>query len=170
MAENLFSAPIPGESLTRDPSSRMPCEMPPKFNTPNKALDHLFKVVTSENFIKNYMVVLEEDKKCHIDKVVVGMLSEGFLNGLWTVDMMMLLVEPLTIMMVWAAAQLRKSVSFSNDTGYEDRTGFEEIMGLVADEDIAEGPVETQELPPEEPAQQSPLTANVPQSPLTGGM
>lgn len=171
MATNLFDAPIPGQSLTTDPDSAGPWEMPPKFNNTNQALDHLFKVVTSQTFIRNYTTVLEEDKKCYIDQLAVHMLSEGFINGFWTVDVMMLLVEPLIIMLVWAAAQLHKNASFSNDTGYEDRTGFEELAGLVADDEIAEGPSETPEEPAEDQAPaQSPLTANVPQSPLTGGM
>lgn len=166
--EDIFSAPIPGQSLTRDPEMRGPWEMPPKLNTPNQALDHLFKVVTSPEFIKAYDKLLEEDRKFYVDELAVGMLQEGFINGLWTVDMMMLLVEPLIAMMVWAAAQLDRSPSFSTDTGYEDRTGFEEITGMVVEE-APEIPEEPQ-VAPEESPQTSALTANIPQSPLTGGM
>lgn len=169
--EDIFNAPIPGQSLTQDPDTRGPWEMPSKFSTANQAIDHLFTVVTSEEFIRSFSTLLQEDKKFHTDELVTNMLMEGFMNGLWTPDMMLLLVEPLTVMMVWAAAQLGRSPSFSNDTGYEDRTGFEGIVGLVADDEIAEGPVDVPEEPEEsqEPPQ-SPLTSNIPQSPLTGGM
>lgn len=167
--ENIFSAPIPGQSLTRDPEMRGPWEMAPKFNTPNQCLDHLFKVVSSRKFIKAYDKLLEEDKRFFVDELAVGMLQEGFLNGLWTVDIMMLLVEPLIAMMVWAAAQLDRSPSFSTDTGYEDRTGFEDLSGMVVEE-APEQPIEEPQEAPQEASQASPLTSNIPQSPLTGGM
>lgn len=166
--EDVFSAPIPGQSLTRDPEMRGPWEMPPKFNTPNQCLDHLLKVVTSKEFIRAYDKLLEEDKRFYVDELAVGMLQEGFINGLWSVDIMMLLVEPLIAMMVWAAAQLDRSPSFSTDTGYEDRTGFEEITGMVVEE-APTIPEEPQGSPEEAPIT-SALTANIPQSPLTGGM
>ncbi|AHK11875.1 hypothetical protein CHOED_015 [Vibrio phage CHOED] len=170
--ESIFNGPIPGQSLTQDPATRGPWEMPPKFTTANKALDHLFKVVTSKKFIQAYDKLLGEDKRFYTDELAANMLSEGFINGLWTVDVMVLLVEPLIAMMVWAAAQLGRSPSFSTDTGYEDRTGFEEIMGALEANEIPEAPQEDQEIPQDVPqeAPQSPLTSNIPQSPLTGGM
>lgn len=165
---NLFTTPVPGQSLTNDPDSRAPWEQPPKFNTVNQALDHLREVASSPKFIKDLDHLLQEDKKFFIDELVAGMLSEGFINGLWTVDSMLLLVEPLTVLMVWTAAQLDRSPSFSSDTGYEDRTGFESLIGevvqdiQVAEEEPVEAPQE-----PEEP--QSPLVQG-PQSPLVTGV
>lgn len=164
---DVFKGPVPGQSLTQDPEMRGPWESAPKFNTANQAIDHLFTVVTSKGFIDAFDTLLREDKRFYTDELVINMLSEGMMNGLWTPDLMMLLVEPLTIMMVWAASQLNRSPSFSNDTGYEDRTGFEELTGMVADVE-PEAPVEAPLETPEEP--QSPLTSNIPQSPLTGGM
>lgn len=163
---DILKGPVPGQSLTQNPEMRGPWEQAPKFNTPNKALDHLFTVVTSKGFMDSYDTLLREDKKFYTDELVANMLSEGFINGLWTVDMMVLLVEPLTVMMVWAAAQLRRSPTFSNDSGYEDRTGFEELTGLVT-EDV---PTQEPEVAPEEPQEaMSPLTSNIPSSPLTQG-
>lgn len=170
-AMQLMNAPIPGQSLTQDPSSRGPWERPPQFNTVNSALDHLHKTVTSKKFIQAYDKLLEEDRKFYVDTLVVGMLQEGFLNGLWTVDTMMLLVEPLTVLMVWTAAQLNRSPSFSTDTGYEDRTGFDEMMSFVDDDEV---PQPEPQMEPEDEPSAPPATAEnpaaVPQSPLVGGM
>lgn len=169
-AEQIFNGPIPGQSLTQDPEMRGPWEMPPKFNTPNQAIDHLFKVVTSRGFIKHLDNLLSEDKKFYIDEIASGMLSEGFMQGLWTVDVMMLLVEPLITLLIWDAAQLNLSPSFSNDTGYEDRTGFEDLTrDLVESDEVPEAPEETLE-EPEATRATSPLTSNIPSSPLTGGL
>lgn len=162
---DILKGPIPGQSLTQSPEMRGPWESAPKFTTPSQAIDHLFSTVTSKGFIEAYDTLLAKDKKFYTDELVTNMLSEGFINGLWTVDTMMLLVEPLTIMMVWCAAQLRRSPSFSNDSGYEDRTGFEELTGMIAEE-VPEAPEE----PAEEPQEaMSPLTSNIPSSPLTQG-
>lgn len=176
-AETIFNAPIPGQSLTQDPASRGPWEMPPKFPTVNMAMDHMFDVVTSKNFMQNYNKLLMEDKKFYTDEIVAGMLEDGFLNGLWSVDTMVLLVEPLTILMVWCAAMLNKSPSFATDTGYEDRTGFEELSDAMIDsvdtepspEEAAAEEVEPQPQPIVEELQAQPKAAPV--SPLvTGGM
>lgn len=173
-SETVFNAPIPGQSLTQDPGSRGPWEMPPKFTTTNQALDHLFNVVTSKNFIQSYGELLMEDKKFYTDELAAGILSEGFINGLWTTDTMMLLMEPLIILMVWAAAQLDKSPSFSTDTGFEDRTGFEALTDIVVEDIPEEPPVEPEEVP-EEPTEPTPpivsqLEGGQQTSPLVGGM
>ena len=175
--EDLFNAPIPGQSLTQDPNSRGPWEMPPKFNSVNAATDHLFKTIMSPSFIDALSTIASEDKKFYVDELVAAILSEGFLNGLWTVDAMLLLVDPLTAMLVWAYSHLDASPTFSTDTGYEDRTGFEDLVSeALGDTDTPTAPTATQEIP-EDPQEtqgptgaQSPLTSNVPQSPLTGGL
>jgi hypothetical protein len=170
-AEGIFSGPIPGQSLTADPSSPAPHELPPKFTTVNQASDYLYNIVTDKKFIKNYATLLQEDKKFYVDALVYNMLSEGFINGLWTVDLMVLLVEPLTILMIWVAGLLDKSPSFTTDTGYEDRTGYEELMSALDAEEVVEEPEEVVEEAPVEPeAPTSPLTNQVPPSPLTGGL
>lgn len=167
--ENIFNGPIPGQSLTQDPDSRGPWEMPPKFSNPNQAIDHLFRVVTSTSFIRNLDTILQEDKQFYLDEIASSMVEEGFMNGLWTPDIGLLIIEPLIIMLVWASAQLNRSPTFSNDTGYEDRTGYENLTGAVMD--APEGPVEEQ-VEPEEFSETtpSPLVSNIPQSPLTGGL
>lgn len=172
--EQLFSAPIPGQSLTDDPLARKPWEMPPKYSSSGKALDHLFNTITEKKFMRAFHKLVKEDKKFFVDIIAAQMLQEGFLNGLWTVDLMVILVEPLIIMLVWLASTMDLSVSFSTDTGAEDRTGFEDIFGSLVgfNEAAAESEAEAegtdvsdvgmQEQPTEQPA---PM-----QSPLVGGM
>lgn len=173
---NYFNAPIPGQSLTQDPASGGPWERPPKFNTVNQAVDHMFQVVTSRGFMHSYDKLLAEDKKFYIDELISGMLSDGFMKGLWTVDTMTLMVEPMTVLMVWVAAQLNRSPSFSTDTGFEDRTGFEDLIGMTdelsqfdegdeSQQDTQEAPQDTQQSPLVQ-GNQSPL---VQQQPVSGG-
>lgn len=177
--EQLFNAPVPGQSLTRSPEAKGPWEMPPKLTTPEEAMDHMLGVIMSKKFAQNLATLLRKDKKAHIDKIASQMVQEGFIGGLWTVDIAMLIIEPVLCMLVFAAAQLDASVSFSTDSGYEDRTGFDYLTDAVMDadpevnanmgipaEEISEtkGAVEESQPTPEVPAQPP-----APISPLIGG-
>lgn len=186
--DQLFNAPIPGQSLTDDPNARKPWEMPPQFATSGKALDHLFKTVTNKKFMQAFNKLIKEDKKFYVDTIACQMLQEGFLNGLWTVDLMITLIEPLITTLVWLASTMDLSVSFSTDTGAEDRTGFEDIFGGLMDfeaaasqnqaevdgEDVSqEGQMGATPAPavPEQVAPEAQAAAPAaPQSPLVGGM
>ena len=176
--DQLFNAPIPGQSLTEDPSSRKPWEMPPKFPEIGGALDHLYNTVTGKKFMRAFNKLIKEDKKFFIDRLASQMLQEGFLHGMWTVDMMLSLVEPLMTMLVWLASTMELPVSFSTDTGAEDRSGFEDIFGDLVGfnegADVAEAEAEGSPVEPEilqEPVQQAAVALAAPQqSPLVGGM
>lgn len=179
--EQLFNAPVPGQSLTRSPEQKGPWEQPPKFIDPEDALDHLFGVVMSKQFASHLATIVSKDKKAFIDRIASSMLQEGFLNGLWTVDMMMLLVEPLVIMLVYAASLLDATVSFSTDSGYEDRTGFDyftdAVLGQPADDAMIQQPTsedkaEASEATGDNQGTESPTAPNPTaprQSPLVGG-
>ena len=181
--DQLFNAPIPGQSLTEDPAARKPWELPPKFSSAGAALDHLYKAVADKKFMDAFNKLMKEDKQFYVDRIAAQMLQEGFLHGLWTVDLMITLVEPLIILLVWTASLMDLSVSFSTDNGSEDRTGFEDVFGgLVGFEeaaqetqDIADGQDVSQAgmeppVPDAQPAAQTQPTAPAMQSPLVGGM
>ncbi|WFZ78503.1 hypothetical protein MQM1_020 [Aeromonas phage vB_AsaP_MQM1] len=182
--DQLFSAPIPGQSLTEAPDSRRPWELPPKFNTSGQALDHLFNTIIGKKFQRNFHKLMKEDKQFFVDRIAAQMLQEGFLNGLWTVDLMLVMVEPLIIMLVWLSSTMDLTVSFSTDNGSEDRTGFEGIFEAMmggpvgfddaaqATEDAAQGP-DAASQGAGQPAEQPQATPSAQQgmvSPLVGGM
>lgn len=169
--EQLFTGPIPGQSLTRSPDQRGPYEQPPKFARAEDALDHLLLMVTDKKFIKNYAFLLRKNKQLKLDKMVSAVLQQGFVHGLWTVDVAMLLVEPLLCLMVWAAAQQDASVTFSTDTGYEDRTGFDYVTNaLVGDPNVIANdmPATNEELLDEKAKGVTDDSTPAPQSPLLG--
>lgn len=179
-AQGLFSGPIPGQSLTRSPDQKAPFELPPKFADTDAALDHLLMMVMDKKFIKNFSVLVKKNKKLFVDKMASAILQKGFVHGMWTVDTMMLLVEPLICLLVWAAAQLDATVSFSTDTGYEDRTGFDfvtdALLGSPNDQMITHetsddvvatkqtAVAEAEQQPTEAPRQEAAMA-----SPLVGG-
>ena len=130
-SDGLFSGPIPGQSLTRSPDQRGPHEMPPKFADSTAAMDHLLMMVMDKKFTRNYGYLVSKNKKLFVDKMASAILQQGFVHGMWSVDTAMLLIEPLICLLVWKAANMDATVSFSTDTGFEDRSGFDYVVGQM---------------------------------------
>lgn len=175
--DDLFSAPIPGQSLTQDPSSRGPWEMPPKYNVVSSALDSLYKNLTSPEKLRSLATLTEDSAGFSLDGLASTIIEEGITEGHWTPDVAILLVEPLIILLVDLCCLVGNKPKFSNDNGLEDRTGYEEYVSSVVDSVPA--PVESPVEPTTDPVTPPPMTPTapqvnqapqLPQSPLVGGM
>ena len=84
--------PIPGQSLTSDPSDPAPYEKPPEFVNLEEAQEWVFDTLTDS-----------ETNDAMLDLIVSGVpleivaqqfLFAGMASGKWNVDLMMLLIEP----------------------------------------------------------------------------
>lgn len=88
----MFEAPIPGESLTKEPGNA-PWEQPPKFNTPNEALAFYFKRMGDEEKMDDLLFVL--DQGMPLSSLVEIILSSGVMEGYHTIDVSMLIAPVL---------------------------------------------------------------------------
>lgn len=93
-----FEKPIPGESLTNDPASPMPFEGPPEITQPAEGINYLFLMLTSEEAYPDIMSSIREEVP--LSEVAQLILFEGFMQGKWNPDMLMLLFEPLIYMLM----------------------------------------------------------------------
>ena len=108
-----FDRPMPGESLTRDPDDRMPFEQPPKFTDRNDALEYHFELFTEED---NYAGIIEAlESGVSIMEVVQVFLMQGFRDGLYNPDMMLMLAEPLAYMIAALAERAEVEFTIMND-------------------------------------------------------
>ena len=108
-----FDRPLPGESLTRDPDDRMPFEQPPKFTDRNDALEYHFELFTEED---NYAGIIEAlESGVSIMEVVQVFLMQGFRDGLYNPDMMLMLAEPLAYMIAALAERAEVEFTIMND-------------------------------------------------------
>ena len=89
-----FKRPIPGQSLTSDPDNPMPFERPPQYTTVEAALEHYFEMFTQEKIYEGILDALLDDVP--IMDIVKPLIFQGFQEGLFNPDMMLLLAEPLT--------------------------------------------------------------------------
>ena len=108
-----FDRPLPGASLTRDPDDRLPFEQPPKFTDRNDALEYHFELFTEEDNYAGIMEALESGVS--IMEVVQVFLMQGFRDGLYNPDMMLMLAEPLAYMVAALAERAEVEFTIMND-------------------------------------------------------
>ena len=87
-----FEQPVPGESLTSNPEAPWPWEKPPQYTTVQDASEFLFTQLTQE---ENYVNLLEvAGGGVPLMNIARVMLTDGFQNGLWNPDLLLILIEP----------------------------------------------------------------------------
>ena len=111
--------PIPGQSLTNDPEQPWPWEGQPKFSDMNDALEYFFDKFTEEELFEDLMDLLEDGVP--VMSLVEIFLQQGFQEGLFNPDLMLLLAEPLAYMLIALAERQMIDVVIMDEEG-EPRT------------------------------------------------
>jgi len=90
--------PVPGQSLTTSPEEARPFEQPPEFTDFRDALDF----TTSELLLEENLVPLLQAMGggVPIVDIVTQLAYVGFREGKWNPDMVLLLVEPLSYVLI----------------------------------------------------------------------
>ena len=94
--------PIPGQSLTNSPDQPYRWEKPPEYANPKEAMLYVFETLTVPETTTNMLMSLNNGVGV-IDIASITLYS-GFLEGKWSPDVMMLLMEP-TMYMIMALAE-----------------------------------------------------------------
>jgi hypothetical protein len=129
-----FERRIPGQSLTNDPENPKAFEKPPQYTDRTEVLENYFEMLTEEETYLSIMDSLEEGVT--VMEIVQVLIFQGFQDGLFNPDMMLMVAEPLAYMI--AALAERADVDFvimDDDDEDEDE-----------DEDDADLPVLNQKL------------------------
>lgn len=112
----------PGQSLTNDPANPKPFEKPPEYTSHRDAIEYLFIRFTEEAF---YIPAMREIKKgVPIMELVQLVLFKGYMEGKWQTNLMMLLVEPATYMLMALAE--RAGIDYVIYTGEEEDEAIED--------------------------------------------
>jgi len=93
-----FDRPIPGQSLTNSPDQKYPWETPPQFTNVTEAQLYLFAELTQKDRFVALTNALAD--KVPVDILTRTILFEGFSRGLWSIDLLMLLIEPLAVIIM----------------------------------------------------------------------
>lgn len=94
----LMTAPIPGQSLTQSPESRLPYETPPKFNDLQDFIDETFLRLTDEDALPDLLDSLRMGLP--VEHVAEKYLEKTFQEGEITPDMVLLAIEPVIYMLI----------------------------------------------------------------------
>jgi len=89
---------IPGQGLTTDPDSPMPWEQAPEYTDLDEGLQYIFGLlIEPENYVPIMDVI---DDGTPLMDITQGILFKGFTEGKWNPDLLMLLAEPMTYILL----------------------------------------------------------------------
>ena len=89
---------IPGQGLTNDPDSPFPWEQAPEYTDLEEGLQYIFGLlIDPENYVPIMDVI---DDGTPLMDITQGILFKGFTEGKWNPDLLMLLAEPLTYILL----------------------------------------------------------------------
>ena len=89
---------IPGQGLTTDPDSPMPWEQTPEYTDLEEGLQYIFGLlIEPENYVPIMDVI---DDGTPLMDITQGILFKGFTEGKWNPDLLMLLAEPMTYILL----------------------------------------------------------------------
>ena len=124
-----FNRPVPGQSLTNDPTNKAPWESPPTFTTVQDATVALVEDCFSEENFKMIALALADDMP--VGNLAAIILQEGFNKGAWNADLLMMLMEPLMYILMAIAEKCDIDyLLYEGDTyeSYEDEDNPEEVV------------------------------------------
>ena len=119
---DLFSAPIPGQSLTG--SGEAPYEAPAQLNSPDEAMDFYIDKLNNDSVVYPLFAALESGVP--VKRIVQSMVMHGFGEGLYTPDVALLVLEDLS-MLIMAIA---KEAGITPVTGVEGKVE-EEMLKIT---------------------------------------
>ena len=137
--------PIPGEGLTSDPKSPWPWEKPPAYVSVIRASEHIFEKLTDEELHSVILDAMEDD--IPVMDITRFILFQGFTEGLWNADLLLLLIEPTAYMLVALAERaLIEPVVYKE----EDEDELIDRSNIATNEEMIDGfkqYSETKEMP-----------------------
>ncbi len=108
--------PIPGQSLTNAPDQPYNWEKPSEYTNPKEAMLYVFETLTVPETTTNILLSLNNGVGV-IDIASITLYS-GFLEGKWSPDLMLLLMEP-TMFMIMALAE-KADIPYSLEAGDDE--------------------------------------------------
>lgn len=153
IANNPFSAPIPGQSLTTPPGSHA-WEQPPQYVHDDEALVHVLDKMTQPSAAKTIAAAL--DKGMYASDITNGILVKGTMDGLWNPDLAAVMARRVFAGVVAVgSAQGVKSINYRRPDNQ-----YKQTIGNLAK--LPEMRQQEAEAPKEQPVQIQGVMGNTP--------
>ena len=89
---------IPGQGLTNDPDNPYPWEKSPEFVELDESLRYLLEIITSKEAYVSLIDMMDDGTP--LMEITQVLLFQGFTEGKWNPDLMMILAEPMCYMLL----------------------------------------------------------------------
>ena len=124
-ATQAFNKPVPGQSLTNPPEQKYPWESPPEFTNVTEAQLYLLAELTEkERFVALTNALADQ---VPVDIITRTILFEGFSRGKWSIDLLLLLIEPLAVIVM--ALGERVGIDYVLEDGDQDEPEEDNVAG-----------------------------------------
>lgn len=94
----MMTAPIPGQSLTQSPDSRLPYEKPSKFSDIQEFIDETFLRFTEEDALPDLLETMRLGLP--VEHIAEKYLTDAFQKGDINPDQLLLCIEPIIYMLI----------------------------------------------------------------------
>ena len=123
---------IPGSSLTGDPKNPIPSGQAPKFVDVHEASEFVWvKLIQPKAYVSMMQTI---NQGVPIMSITQALLTDGFQQGMWNPDLMLMLIEPTAYMLIALAERADiEMVVYQGQLDDADRT--EEILGVSFEEE-----------------------------------
>jgi hypothetical protein len=161
-----FSAPVPGESLTKIPGGA-PFEQPPQFTDIQEASEYMFDTLVEQRQSARVITLLKHGITC--EAIARTIVFTGFMQGKWTPDVALLIARPVLYMVVAVAERAKTNKLLKKYTilnpDYEQES-FMSGFSMMKDMDVSEAEVDKTE----DQLEDKPLGLKEEGSPEIGGL
>ena len=125
--ENIFDAPIPGQSLTDTPGNS-PWEHPPQFAEVDEAAEYIWDRLHTEEVLDQVITLLRND--IPVEALARMILFGGFSEGKWTPDVAELIKPPLSAFFIILAKEENIPAVMFNTSDEETMPDSQVIAGM----------------------------------------
>tara|TARA_B100000424_G_scaffold226920_1_gene187536 strand:+ start:170 stop:676 length:507 start_codon:yes stop_codon:yes gene_type:complete len=142
MIENIFDAPIPGQSLTNTPGN-YPWEHPPQYTNIKEASEYVWDILHKEKNADQVLTFLKNG--IPVEAIARTILFGGFMEGKWSVDVALLIAEVVfkQIMAMGVRANIQNIVLFIKDQGNDKfHKQFAEFKNMKSKKQTTKAPEE----------------------------
>tara|TARA_R100000234_G_C5003261_1_gene181324 strand:+ start:1151 stop:1846 length:696 start_codon:yes stop_codon:yes gene_type:complete len=124
-------APIPGQSLVNNPDTPYPWETPPDITNPKEALESIVEDIMQPDAVKNIVSALAGGLP--VGDIAMAILYAKFVDGIITVDLLMLLAEPVMylIMAIGEEANIKYNIEGNDLDEFDDEDKFDKNLNPV---------------------------------------
>ena len=100
---NPFSSPTPGESLTQSPEQKFAWEQPARYTEVKPVMEEIFLEITDkENLLELIGLMMNKQP---VDEIAQVILYKGATEGLFNMDLMLMLIEPTMYLLIAIAEE-----------------------------------------------------------------